>query len=169
MSAKNNLGYTNGCSLRHGLMMKVRLSSHYNITWRPSAAKRYSSTLSLTSTLVGVGGVSGQRHAPTALPPGMTLCPLYRRLGLPQGQCGWVRKILALLGFEARTVQPVCSRCTDWAIPTHRMINLGGMLKICLSKEAGWIAIATGPGPINAVNLNNAEHGAGIKVLRKWK
>jgi hypothetical protein len=37
---------------------------------------RYSSTLSLTSALDGVGG---QHHAPAALPPGMTRYPLYRR------------------------------------------------------------------------------------------
>ena len=34
---------------------------------------RYSSTLSLTSALDGVGG---QRHAPAALPPGKTRYPL---------------------------------------------------------------------------------------------
>ena len=42
----------------------------------------YSATLSLTSSLDGVGG---QRHAPAALPPGKTRYPLYRRLGGPQG------------------------------------------------------------------------------------
>ena len=47
-----------------------------------------SSTLSLTSTIrVGV-----QRHAPTALPPGKTLYPLYRRLGGAQSRSGRVRK-----------------------------------------------------------------------------
>ena len=30
-------------------------------------------------------GMGGQRHAPTALPPGKTLYPLYRRLGEVQG------------------------------------------------------------------------------------
>jgi hypothetical protein len=50
----------------------------------------YSSTLSLTSALDGVGG---QRHAPVALPPGKTRYPLYRRLGGLQGRSGWVRKI----------------------------------------------------------------------------
>jgi hypothetical protein len=38
----------------------------------------YSSTLSLTSALDGVGG---QRHALVTLPPGKTRYPLYRRLG----------------------------------------------------------------------------------------
>ena len=43
----------------------------------------YSPTLSLTSMLEGVGG---KRHAPAALPPGKTRCPLYRRPGGPHGR-----------------------------------------------------------------------------------
>ena len=64
----------------------------------------YSSTLSLTSTLDVVGG---QRHAPAALPPGMTRYPLYRRLGGPQGRCGRVRRISPPPGFDPRTVQRI--------------------------------------------------------------
>ena len=47
-----------------------------------------------------------------------TRYPLYRRLGGPQGRSGRVRKISAppLPGFDTRTVQPVASRCNDWAI-----------------------------------------------------
>jgi hypothetical protein len=41
----------------------------------------YSSTLSLTWALDGVGG---QRHAPADLPPGETRHPLCRRLGGPR-------------------------------------------------------------------------------------
>jgi hypothetical protein len=51
---------------------------------------RYSSTISLTSALDGVGG---QLHAPAALPPGMTRYPLYRSLGGPQSRSGRVLKI----------------------------------------------------------------------------
>ena len=51
---------------------------------------RYSSTLSLTSALDGVGG---QRYASAALPPGKIRYPFYRRLGGPQGRSGQVRKI----------------------------------------------------------------------------
>jgi hypothetical protein len=36
---------------------------------------KYSSTISFTSALVG-----GQRHTPSAVPPGMTRYPMYRRL-----------------------------------------------------------------------------------------
>jgi hypothetical protein len=40
---------------------------------------------------------------------------LYRRLGGPQGRSGRVRKISPPPGFDPQTVQPVASRCTDWA------------------------------------------------------
>ena len=54
--------------------------------------------------------------------------PLYRRLGGPQHCFGRVRKTSSPPGFDPRTVQPVASRCTNWALPTHsktdiKMIN----------------------------------------------
>jgi hypothetical protein len=49
------------------------------------------------------------------LPPGKTRYPLYRRLGGPQGQSGQALKISPPPGFDPRTVQPVVTRCTDWA------------------------------------------------------
>jgi hypothetical protein len=51
----------------------------------------YRSTLPLTSALDGGGGL--ERHAPAALPPGMIRCPVYRRMGGPQGRSGQLRKI----------------------------------------------------------------------------
>jgi len=62
-------------------------------------------------------GLGGQRHAPAALPLGKTRYPLYGRLGRPQGRSGRMRKISPPPGFDRRTVQPVASRYTDWAIP----------------------------------------------------
>jgi hypothetical protein len=62
---------------------------------------------------------SGQRHASSALPPGKTRYPLYRRLGRPQGRSGQVRKVFPPSKFDPRTVQPVASRYTDWALPAH--------------------------------------------------
>jgi hypothetical protein len=56
----------------------------------PEGKYRYSSTLSLTLAIDGVGG---QRHAPAALPPGESRYSPYRRLGGPHGQSGRVRKI----------------------------------------------------------------------------
>ena len=62
-------------------------------------------------------GVGGQRHAPAVLPPGKTRYTLYTRLGEPQGRSGRLRNISPAPGFDPRTVQPVASRYTDWAIP----------------------------------------------------
>ena len=62
-------------------------------------------------------GVGGQRHTPAVLPPRKTRYPLYRRLGEPQGRSGGVRKISPPPGFDPRTVHPLASRYTDWAIP----------------------------------------------------
>jgi hypothetical protein len=45
--------------------------------------------------------------------------PLYRRVGGPQDQFGWLRKISPPPGFDPRPVQPVASRYTDYAIPAH--------------------------------------------------
>jgi hypothetical protein len=56
-------------------------------------------------------------HAPTALRPENTRCPWYKRLGGPQARPGRVRKISPHPGFDPRTVQPIASHYTDWAIP----------------------------------------------------
>ena len=77
----------------------------------PEGEQMYSSTRPSTSALKM--GVSGQRHARAALPPGKTRYPLHRRLDRPQGRSGRVRKILPPPGFNPRTVQPVASRYTD--------------------------------------------------------
>ena len=50
------------------------------------------------------------------LPPGKTRYPLYRSLGGPQGRSGQVRRVSLPSGFDPRTVQPVASRYTEWAI-----------------------------------------------------
>ena len=68
-------------------------------------------------------GVGGQHHAPAALLPVKTRYPLYRRLGGLRGRSGRVRKISPPPGFDPRTVQPVASRYTDWAIPAATSIS----------------------------------------------
>jgi hypothetical protein len=60
--------------------------------------------------------VGGKRHVPTALPPGKTQYPLHRRMNGSQCRSGQVRKISPPWGFDLRTVQPVTSRYTDYAI-----------------------------------------------------
>jgi hypothetical protein len=87
----------------------------------PQGKQTYSSTLSLTSALDGVGW-SALR--PGRFTPGKeTRYPLYRRLGGPQGRSGQVRKISPPPGFDPRTFQPVDSRYTDWAIPVHLILE----------------------------------------------
>ena len=63
--------------------------------------------------------VGGQCHAPATLPSGKTWYLLYRRLGGPQGLSGQVRKISPPPGFDTRTVQPIASQYTDYAIPAR--------------------------------------------------
>jgi len=72
----------------------------------PEGEYRYNSTLSLTSAL---DGVAGQRHAPAALPPGMTPYPLYRKLGGPCAGLDRCGKSRPPPGLDPRTAQPVTS------------------------------------------------------------
>jgi hypothetical protein len=55
---------------------------------------------------------------PRPLYPSCTqpLVPLYKRLGGPRGRSEWVRKMSPPPGFEPRTVHPVTSRYTDYAV-----------------------------------------------------
>ena len=61
------------------------------------------------------GGEGSASRPGRSLPPGKTRCPLYRRVGGPQGRSGQVRKVSPPPGFDPRTVQPVASRYTDQA------------------------------------------------------
>ena len=53
------------------------------------------------------------------LSPWKTRYPSYGSLGRPQCWSGWGQKISPPPGFDPRTVQPVASRYTDWAILVH--------------------------------------------------
>ena len=59
--------------------------------------------------------LGGQRHAPIALPPGMTRLLLYKKLGGPQGRSERMRIISPPPEFDPRIIQPVASRYTDCA------------------------------------------------------
>ena len=96
-------------------------------------------------------GVGDQRHASTALPPGQTRYPLYRRLGGPQGRSGRMQKISSPPGFDPRTVQPVAGRYTT---------ELSRSRKNKMSSESGmsfmsYTAIYTDPENNNNNNNNN--------------
>jgi hypothetical protein len=96
--------------IRNIIKVKVKVKVHPRTGHEgPEGEQRFSSTLSLTTALDGVGG---QRHAPAALPPGKTRYPLYRRPGGLQGRSGRVRKISPPPGFDPRTVQSIASRYT---------------------------------------------------------
>ena len=72
------------------------------------------------------------------LPPGKTRYPLYRRLVGPQGRFGRTEN-LAPPGFDARTVQPVISRYTDWATrPTCIEIQVQNHFKRCNNLPREW-------------------------------
>ena len=93
--------------------------------------QRYSSALSLTSALVGVGG---QHHAPAFLTPGNTRYPLYRRLGGSQGRSGRVRTISRPIGVRTPN-RPARSEALYWlrypgsafismSFPIHYSLNI---------------------------------------------
>ena len=77
-------------------------------------------TLSLSSVLDG--GVDGQRHVPATLRPGkrpanhFTVICVGPRSG--RNGCG---KSHPPLEFDPRTIQPVASRDTEYAIPSHNI------------------------------------------------
>jgi len=79
-----------------------------------------------------IEGGEGSASSPgRSLSPGKTRSPLYRRLGGPQDRSGQMRKISPPPGFDPRTVQPVASRCTDYATrPTvaYRALSCYGNL-----------------------------------------
>ena len=88
----------------------------------PEGEQGYTSTLALD-------GAGCQCYAPAALPPGKTQYTFYRRLGGSQSRSGQVRKISPPPGFDPRTVQPVASRYTDYAIPALNCFSLLNIIK----------------------------------------
>ena len=66
-------------------------------------------------------GVGVQRHAPAALPPRKDPVPIEEEAGWAPGPVWTGAENLAPPppGFDPRTVQPVASRYTDWAIAAH--------------------------------------------------
>jgi hypothetical protein len=67
--------------------------------------------------------VGDEHHAPAALSPRMIQYPLYRRLGVSYGRSVRVRKISPPTGFDSRTVQPIPSCYTNYAIPAHHITH----------------------------------------------
>jgi len=110
-------------------------------------------------------GMGGQRHAPAALPSGKTRYPLWRWQCGPQGRSGRVRKFSPQPGFDPRTVQPVQSRYTDWAIPTHTMTgeNRSNRRKPCPSAcfsttNLKWSDMKSNTGLLRDGRLENSKY-----------
>jgi hypothetical protein len=85
------LFHADGRGIDRQTWYKVKFTLEQTTKTQRGSRYIYSSTLSLTSALEGVGG---QRHVPAALLPGSARYPLYRRLSGPQGRSGRVRKVL---------------------------------------------------------------------------
>ena len=77
--------------------------------------------------------VGGQYHAPATFNPGKeTWYPLYTRVHWPQGWSVWVQKILPLPEFNPRTIRPVVSCYTYYAV--HRCSILSQILRSSISE-----------------------------------
>ena len=79
----------------------------------PEGEQIYSSTLPSTSALDG-GGWSAPR--PGRFTAGKDPLPIVQEAGLAPGPVWTGAENLATTGIRSRTVQPVASRYTDWAI-----------------------------------------------------
>ena len=82
----------------------------------PEGEQRYNSILSLTSALDGNGWSTTR---PGRFTPGKDPVPLVQKAGWAPGPVRTGAENLAPPVFDPRTVQPVASRYTDGAIPTH--------------------------------------------------
>jgi hypothetical protein len=99
------------------MSLKIHLNSKVKVNFtleQATKAQRGSRCIALLFNLSAGWGVSGQRHAPAALTPVKTRYPLYRRLGVPQGRSGRLRKISPPPRFDPRTANAL-----RVAIPTE--------------------------------------------------
>ena len=89
----------------------------------PEGEYIYSSTLSLTSALVGDGWL--KTHPDRFTPGKEAQYPLCRQLGGPQVRSGWVCKISPSRGFDPRAVQPAPSLYTDCFLWSRALVSMG--------------------------------------------
>ena len=94
---------------------QLRYKSCQNRPRRPRDGYRYSSTLSLTLELDGVGG---RRHAPAALSPGKDPVRTVLEGGWAPGPVWTGAGNVACWGFELRTVEPLAGHHIDCAANT---------------------------------------------------
>jgi hypothetical protein len=110
------------CNFVQYIMLHYKGStSHYLVTVETFMnGVHYIRTISFYNLGARCSGWSTPRPGRFTL--GKTRYPLNRRLGGHQGRSRRVRKISPPPGFNPRIVQPVASRYTDWATPTHWLI-----------------------------------------------
>jgi hypothetical protein len=88
--------------------------------WKPRGGVELQLYSFVTSALVEDGWSASR---PGSFTPGKDLVPIVQEAGWAPGWSGRVRKISLPPGFDPRTVQPMASRYTDWAIPTASIFN----------------------------------------------
>ena len=93
------------------------VSKNCTVLEGPEGEYRYNSALSLTSALDG--GEWLTPHPGRSTPGKETRYSQHTWVGGPQGRSGRVWNTSPPPGFDPRTVQPVASRYTDWAIAAH--------------------------------------------------
>jgi hypothetical protein len=90
---------------------------------------RYSSTLSLTSALQ-VGGWMITATPRPLYPQETEPVPIVLETGWASGPVWTGEKNLTSTRIRSRTVQPVASRYTDWAILTHKAYLCSSLYKV---------------------------------------
>jgi hypothetical protein len=86
--------------------------------------------------------VSGQLHAPAALPQGESpWYPLDRRLGGPQSRCGEEKNSQSLQGLDPPVIQPVAQRCTT-ELPRLLGVDGGDNIKMDIVRKCRLIHLA---------------------------
>jgi hypothetical protein len=108
---------------------------------------RYSSTLSLTLAL---DGVSGERHAPDALPT----VPIVKEAGRAPGLFWWGTENLAP-EIRSPTVKSVASRYTDWATPAPKLKNTSMYTDAAVHILARWEYLYSQFGKMQRINVKS--------------
>ena len=111
-----HLRYHSQTSSAHSLLPFLRRHVCVWSCYRPGVAQRVGRGIALLFHDRGTrrGKWSSARPGRTS-PPGKTRYPFYRRLGGLQGRSGRAENLVPT-GIRSRTVKPVVSRYTDWAI-----------------------------------------------------
>ena len=105
-------------------------SNHRTVTVHPTTGREGpdgSVLVYIYPFISATDGVDGQRQVPGSFTRGKETRypPPYKRLGGPQDRCRQMRKVSPPPVVDPRTVQPIVSRYTDWAIASHPVATLG--------------------------------------------